>query len=146
MAIPPASEVKAENWHYYQCPLDPLPPIDWRTFYHFFYSDPSQHPISGSNIRDMMFYNRLPKKLNTSMLSGQNADDVFGWGVHIIEGPNKPIIAWSVTIIAIMSFIVALVYDLVRRNGDSGFAIGQWVMGVLSAALTAIYFYLEDIA
>jgi len=146
LAIPPASEVKAETWHYYQCPLDPLPPIDRRTFYHFFYSDPGEHPPTGNRARDLMYHDRLPKKLNTSMLLGQNAEDVFGWGLHIIEGPNKPVIAWSATIIVAASFVVALVYDLVQRNGDSGFAIGQWLVAVLSAALTATYFHLEDMA
>lgn len=146
LAIPPETEVKARAWEYFKCPMDPLPPIDRRTFYHLFYSNLEDHSPSGSVVRDMMYYNRLPKKLNASILAGPSAGDGFGWGVHIIEGPNKPVIAWFTAIILFVSFLVALLYDILRQNADSGFAIGQWVVAVLTAVMTATYFHLEDIA
>ena len=48
----------------------------------------------------------------------------LGWGVHIIEGPNKPLLAWSVTGILVLSFFVSLAYDEGLKNKESGFAIG----------------------
>jgi hypothetical protein len=146
LAIPPESEVKAANWHYHGCPLKPSRPIDRRTFFHFFYSHIDDHQVSNSVLPETLYYDRLPKKMNQSILSGSGPDDIFGWGVHIIEGPNKPVIAWFVAAIIVISFVVAFVYDLVRHNADSGFAIGQWIVAVLSAVLVALYFHLEDIS
>ena len=70
----------------------------------------------------------------------------FGWGIHIIEGPNKPLLAWLATAILVLSFVVSLSYDIGYKNKESGFAIGQWMVAVLTTALTAIYFHLADIA
>ena len=65
--------------------------------------------------------------------------------MHIIEGPNKPLLAWLATGILILSFVISLVYDVVFKNKESGFAIGQWIVAVLATALTAMYFHLADI-
>ncbi|KAK5128870.1 hypothetical protein LTR85_000203 [Meristemomyces frigidus] len=146
LAIPPATEVDEKRYHYHICPLDPLPPIDRRTFFHYFWTHASHPPTTGNPARDMLFYNRLPKKLNTSMLQETDPKKIYGWGVHIIEGPNKPLIAWCVTGILIVSFMVAVLYDVLRKSSDSGFSIGQWIVAVLSTALRAMYFHLEDIA
>lgn len=70
----------------------------------------------------------------------------LGWGVHIIEGPNKPLLAWLATAILVLSFAVSLSYDIGFKNKESGFAIGQWMVAVLATALTAVYFHLADIA
>lgn len=69
------------------------------------------------------------------MLNVTSAKDVFGWGVHVIEGPNKPLLAWSAAAILVIGFVVALAYDIALHNADSGFAIGQWMVAVLSTAL-----------
>lgn len=47
-------------------------------------------------------------------------------------------------IVLVSSFAVSLGYDLVTRTGDSGFAIGQWMVAALTVALSALYFSLED--
>ena len=89
MALPPEREVKDGNYHYYERPLDPLPPIDHRTFLHLFWNY-KDHLHSQSSL----FLDRLPKKLNTSMLMQGPSDQLnLGWGVHIIEGPNKKLIS-----------------------------------------------------
>lgn len=141
--IPPESEVKAGNYHYYQCPLNPALPMDRRTFYHFLWNH-STHPNSP---RDNLFwYRRLPKKLKSGMLANGNAEDAFGYGVHIVQGPNKPMIAWATVAIVILSFVVSLVYNQLSNARDSGFALGQWMMAVGGTSLAAVYFHLEAVA
>jgi len=75
----------------------------------------------------------------------QNSADKleFGWGIHIIEGPNKPVLAVLVAVILLLSFAVSVIYDISTGNTDSGFAIGQWMVAMLSAVLSAIYFHLQ---
>ena len=70
----------------------------------------------------------------------------MGWGVHIIEGPNRPLLAWLATAIIFLSFAVSLAYDVGFKTRESGFAIGQWMVAGLGTALTALYFHLADIA
>jgi hypothetical protein len=111
-----------------------------QTFYQYFYR---HEPDCAS--RSVLFCDRLPKKLGASITMTTGADELaFGWGVHIIEGPNKPVLAGLVAVILVVSFMVSVSYDLSTGNKDSGFAIGQWVVGVLSAILTAVYFHFQE--
>lgn len=88
---------------------------------------------------------RLPKKLGSSIFLQRDPGSLnLGWGVHIIEGPNKPLIAWLGTVILIISFMVSIVYDLATKNKDSGFAIGQWIVAVLSTSLMALIYHLGE--
>ena len=147
LAVPPETDVKEGRYHYHECPLDLLPPIDPRTFFHYFWEHQS-HPASrGSHAFDTLFYNRMPKNLGSSILQQGNLGKLnLGWGVHIIEGRNKPLLAWLATAILVFSFAISLTYDLVLKNKESGFAIGQWMVAVLTATLTAVYFHFEDLA
>lgn len=96
LSIPPAIEVQEKRYHYYECPLKPLPPIDRRTFFHYFW-DHDKHPPPGRNlIFESLFTSRLPKKLGDSIFNQREPKLQLGWGVHIIEGPNKPVLAWLV--------------------------------------------------
>ncbi|KAK3704978.1 hypothetical protein LTR37_013495 [Vermiconidia calcicola] len=147
LAVPPAAEVRDEKYHYHECPLDPLPPIDSRTFFHYFWEHASHPVTSGSQAFDSLFFNRLPKKLGSSILVQTDLGKLqLGWGVHIIEGPNKPLLAWLATAILVLSFVISVSYDVGTKNRESGFAIGQWMVAVLATALTAVYFHLADIA
>jgi len=67
-----------------------------------------------------------------------------GWGIHIQEGPNKAAICWALLVILLTSFGVSLGYDIFFKAGESGLAIGQWIVAALTVALTALYFSLED--
>ena len=147
LSIPPAVEVKEQRYHYYECPLDPLPPIDPGTFFHYLWDHASHPESSGNGGFDTLFFNRLPKKLGESILKQTDPGKLqLGWGVHIIEGPNKPLLAWLATGILVLSFVISLTYDITYKNKESGFAIGQWLVAVLATALTALYFHLADIA
>ena len=110
--------------------------------------DHASHPASsGSEAFDSLFFNRLPKKLGDSILKQTDPGYLqLGWGVHIIEGPNKPLLAWLATGILVLSFVVSLTYDIVFKNKESGFTIGQWMVAVLGTGLTAVYFHLADMA
>lgn len=67
-------------------------------------------------------------------------------GIHIIEGPNIPILLWIATAVVALSFIVSLTYDIVLHDKDSGFAIGQWMLAVLSVGTAAGVVHVADLA
>ena len=94
LAIPPKLEVDEKRYHYHECPLDPLPPIDRGTFFHYFWTH-DKHPPPGANpIFESLFMSWLPKKLGDSIFNQREPKLQMGWEVHIIEGPNKPLLAW----------------------------------------------------
>lgn len=146
VAIPPETEVQAADWLYHGCSLQLSRPIDYRTLSHLSNSQVADHQCCHGTLLDTIYFDQLPKKMKQSiLLSGKTPNDFFGWGVHIVEGPNKPVIARFVAGIVLISSVVALVYDLVRHENGFGFATGQWIVAVLSTGLAALYFHMEDI-
>jgi len=138
--LPPVEEVKEKRYHYFECPLVPLPPMPRQTFYQYF----NRHPLTCTS-KSRLWSDRLPKKLGSSMVKLASSDKLeFGWGAHIIEGPNKPLLASLVAVILILSLAVSTFYDAYKGIADSGFAIGQWMVAVLSAVLAAVYFHLQE--
>ncbi|KAJ4382814.1 hypothetical protein N0V86_002038 [Didymella sp. IMI 355093] len=116
------------------------PPMDSRTFLHYFYEHKAH-----SQLRSAKFVYRLPKKLGESLARSIGPEEFReGWGIHIMEGPNKVAICWALMIVLLASFGVSFGYDLITKTGDSGFAIGQWMVAALTVALSALYFSLED--
>lgn len=141
-AIPPAIEVKEGRYHYHECPLEDMPPIAKETFFHYFRN---RHDPDAATIARSVFYERMPKKLGSSIFEQCEPGKLhFGWGLHIIEGPNKPLIGWLATAIVVLSFLVAVIYNVCVKNTDSGFAIGQWMVGVLATWLAALYLHVAD--
>ncbi|KAJ8110407.1 hypothetical protein OPT61_g6744 [Boeremia exigua] len=137
--LPSEEEITAKRYEYSLQPPVP-PPIDSRTFLHYFYKH-NAHSHSTS----AKYVNRLPKKLGDSLTRSLGVDDLLeGWGIHIIEGPNKVAICWALMIVLIASLGMSIGYDFVTKSGDSGFAIGQWMVAALTVALSALYFSLED--
>lgn len=56
MSLPGETDVQKGDYHYYECPMDPLPPIDHRTFLHYFWNH-ERHLHSTSKV----LLDRLPK-------------------------------------------------------------------------------------
>jgi hypothetical protein len=137
--LPPEDALATKRYEYNLQPPVP-PPIDSRTFLHYFYNHSA---YSGST--SAKYVERLPKKLGESLVRSLAVDEFReGWGIHIIEGPNKVAICWALMFVLVVSFGVSVGYDLIQKVEDSGFAIGQWMVAVLTVALSALYFSLED--
>lgn len=134
MEMPPQKEVQEKRYEYV-CPFPP--PMDPREFLHYFYVRADSHPHS-------IYLERLPKKLEPSMYHLQSQELVFGWGLHIIEGPNKAALSWACFVILLLSFIVSVIYAIVMKTQEQGFGIGQWMVAVLCTALTALYYQWEE--
>jgi hypothetical protein len=102
-------------------------------------------PRQTCQLNTNLFLNRLPKKLGESILKQHDPNRLhLGWGIHIVEGPDWSGISWATFAIMVSSFVVSLTYDLVAKQKDSGFGIGQWMVAVLSAALSGLYFSLAE--
>jgi hypothetical protein len=136
----PSEDVVASKRYEYNLQPPVPPPIDSRTFLHHFWKHGAH--LQSTSAR---YVDRLPKKLGESLVRSLGTDELReGWGIRIMEGANKPAICFALLLVLVASFGVSLGYDLVMKTGDSGFAIGQWMVAVLTVGLSALYFSLED--
>ncbi|KAF2679734.1 hypothetical protein K458DRAFT_374542 [Lentithecium fluviatile CBS 122367] len=136
----PSEEVLAAKCYEYNLQPPVPPPIDSRTFLHYFWKHGAH-----SHSTSALYVDRLPKKLGESLVRSLGVDELReGWGIHILEGPNKVAICWVLLAALAASFGVSLGYNLVVKAGDGGFAIGQWMVGVLAVSVSMLWFGLED--
>lgn len=90
------------------------------------------------------WFQRVSKKLSPAVLNSyHNAhpyEDVIGWGVQIIEGPNKKAISWMCLMLLGLSAVVSISYAQLRDDASSGFAIGAYLLTGGALVLSAFYF------
>jgi hypothetical protein len=137
--LPSEEAVASKRYEYNLQPPVP-PPIDSRTFLHYFWNHKAHAQSTSAK-----YVSRIPKKLGESLIGSLGRDELReGWGIHIIEGPNKAVICWMLLVVLGASFGVSLGYNMIMMVEDSGFAIGQWMVAALTVSLSALYLSLED--
>jgi hypothetical protein len=152
---PPQEEVDKRHYHY-RCPKILMPA---NLFLHFL-----RHPRGDSREGHLgdTWLQRLPKKLNASILdevqwSARNRsanaqltqeteenDIVFGWGVHIIEGPNHAGLSLIIVLGIAVAFLVSCLMVGLAKTEEQGFGVGQFLLAIVFGGMTTIYFALED--
>jgi hypothetical protein len=141
--IPPEAEVLARNYEYTPCPLNSPPPISPNSFLHYL-----EYHATENSLRGRTWLNRLPKKLERSLLdlrrSTEIEKDIVGWRVHIIEGPNMVMITVLTVIMVGISGVVSLVYSFSRKDVSGGFAIGAWIVAGWVALVTTLYYQWKE--
>ncbi|KAK3936595.1 hypothetical protein QBC46DRAFT_418612 [Diplogelasinospora grovesii] len=75
----------------------------------------------------------------------QSPGPCFGWGIHVIEGPNRSVIAGMVVLAVLVGIVTSAIWSAVRGDVQGGFAIGAMIVAVPSVALTAVVFRLEGV-
>lgn len=92
----------------------------------------------------MKWLPRVLKKLWPGLLdvyrNAEPTDDVVGWGVHIIEGPNKKAITWMCLLLLVFSVVVSLLYTSIKHDVASAFGIGAFLITAVTSVMTAFYF------
>ncbi|KLO82672.1 uncharacterized protein LW93_9876 [Fusarium fujikuroi] len=148
MEIPPAKEVDEGRYHYFECPMQPLPPMPDHIFLHYLeeakqktgrQDNPAAHA-------EDIFLSRLPKKLGSSIFtsrSGLTSGITYGWGVHIVERPS----GWAKSMLGILSALICIAVFAITwicADFDKAIGIGQYITGVLAIMNAAVYFALQD--
>jgi predicted membrane channel-forming protein YqfA (hemolysin III family) len=91
---------------------------------------------------------RLPKKLNESLTAstgGQTDPDLlFGWGVHIINGPNHAALGLLLAIGVSISLVVSLVIFGAAKTQEQAFGVGSYLLAIIACIMAAVYFKLTD--
>jgi hypothetical protein len=115
--------------------------------------------IWGEHTEDI-WLQRLPKKLNESILAQCRQDDAssdqdeqeaiadpnlaFGWGVHILHGPNHAVLGFLLSIGIAVAFVVSGMVVGFAKTQEQGFGIGSFLLTIVASAMAAVYFQLQD--
>lgn len=63
----------------------------------------------------------------------------MGWGIHIVEEPNWYAYAFFAHIIVLLSGVLSLIYAVLGRDISSAFAMGAYILTVLTLYVTLGY-------
>jgi uncharacterized membrane protein len=114
-------------------------------FIHFLYR--ARWNVWGDHADDT-WLKRLPKKLNESILAAQatntNSDLVFGWGVHILDGPNHAVLGLSLALGLMVTFVISCLIVGIAKTQEQAFGVGQYLVAIVVALMSAMYFKLQD--
>ncbi|KAL4956632.1 hypothetical protein BDW69DRAFT_181409 [Aspergillus filifer] len=128
--IPPGDRT---DYEYIPKPLDPPLPMPPEIFIHNLEHDEGDLNLSRSN-----WISRLPKRLDQRIVEGD--EGIYGWGIHIIEGPNKVVIFW-ITIITVLATIVASsLWAALNNDMQGGTGLGTLMAALPPIILTAFLF------
>jgi hypothetical protein len=70
----------------------------------------------------------LPKKLKCRM-DEEESDLPMGWGIHIIEGLNKPLVSWLLWVTTLVVFGLSVFWSIWKQNGVG---VGPLALGILT--------------
>ncbi|KAI2463817.1 hypothetical protein F4781DRAFT_437029 [Annulohypoxylon bovei var. microspora] len=153
LEIPPQVEVDEGRYDYYECPMKVLPPMPNNIFLHYLEHAKKKAASKNETPRyhtDNTFLNRLPKKLERSIFTGDvtstGSNISYGWGIHIVERPStfaQNLIAGLVAIVSVVICLTIFGITYTTLGLDEAIGIGQYTAGVLTLLNTAIYFSLQ---
>lgn len=86
---------------------------------------------------------RLPKRKGKRVIDCNEA--CTGWGIHVIEGPNREVIFWILMITIMASVVAGVLWSTLRHDVQAGTGIGALVVALPSAILTAFLFRFEAV-
>ncbi|KAF7675555.1 hypothetical protein GT037_006274 [Alternaria burnsii] len=144
--FPPQEELDEKRYHYL-CPRIRMPV---NVFLHYLHR--ARWNIWGEHMENI-WLQRLPKKLERNLIAEAqqakgnappNEDLAFGWGVHIIEGPNHAVLGLLLAIGVAVAFIVSGMIVGFAKTQEQGFGVGNFLLAILASTMTAVYFQLQD--
>jgi hypothetical protein len=148
--FPPQAELDTKRYHYL-CPQIRMP---GNVFLHYLHR--ARWNIWGEH-SETTWLQRLPKKLKRSLViealqnaqhddkgAPLDADLAFGWGVHIIEGPNHAALGWLFAVGVAVSFVVSALLVGFAKTQEQGFGVGSYIVGVVGLGMVAVYSQLQD--
>lgn len=145
LSFPSEDDIKSKKWEFCPCgcPLTDPPPIPNNVFMHYFNS-------TFDHTRNI-WLNRFPKKLNGSIRQAQNDlgrrqpdpvhgySQIRGWGIQIVEGPNKKAMLWLTIIVVIASLFSASLWAVFTKNSQQVFGIVECLLGSHAVLMVAFY-------
>jgi hypothetical protein len=86
---------------------------------------------------------RLPMRLNSRVIDG--IEPAYGWGIHVIEGPNREVIFWIVMATILASVVASVLWSSLQSDIQGGTGLGALIVALPPAILAAFVFRLGTI-
>ena len=83
---------------------------------------------------------RLPMRLGKRVVDGDEA--CYGWGIHVIEGPNREVIFWVILAITLVSVLACVLWAELRDDMQGATGLGALIVALPPAVLAAFLFRL----
>jgi len=128
--IPPPSR---KEYEYMPQPLRPPQPMPPHVLIHYL-----NHKDTDFVSKATIWAPRLPKRLETRITQSPIATE--GWGLHIIEAPNRNVVFWIIMITVFGSIISSILWGVLRRDIQGGTGLGQLIVALPSVILAAFLF------
>lgn len=140
---PPVEELEQGRYEY----LVPKLVMPEHTFKHYLhrarYNVWGDHPGS-------TWLKRLPKKLHESIFAkpaseaSPDSDLAFGWGVHILDGPDHAALALLLAVGLLITLIASCMIVGIAKTQEQAFGVGSYLTSIVFALMSAVYFKLRD--
>lgn len=83
---------------------------------------------------------RLPKRLNNKVMDCGEATE--GWGIHVIEGPNREAVFWVLMITISASVLASVLWTSLKGDIQGGTGLGALIIALPPAIMAAFLFRL----
>ncbi|KAL7790666.1 hypothetical protein V8C43DRAFT_285140 [Trichoderma afarasin] len=83
---------------------------------------------------------RLPKRRNHKVVDCGEATE--GWGIHVIEGPNRTAVFWIVMATISISVIASVLWTTLKGDIQGGMGLGALIVALPPAIMAAFLFRL----
>jgi hypothetical protein len=133
-SIPPAED---RDYTYRPVPLKFPPPISSKIFMHLLNCN---NP--GDVYRRKIWIHRIPKRLKQRLVDVPDLL-VFGWGIHIIEGPNKTAVFWITMSAVFASILASVLWTSLRHDIQGGMGLGSMIIALPPVIMAAFLFKLS---
>jgi hypothetical protein len=125
--LPPATE--SHQYKFDVC--NTIPPIGPGQLLHL-WNSPNHPDGTGQTV-----LGRFPKKKHERLYVGPN-DTVYGWGIHLVEGPNWVLIWFIIFIVVLIgSCVFSIAYSVLQHDIQSAFAISSYVISFATLSIGA---------
>lgn len=82
----------------------------------------------------------LPKRLHDRVID--STSPCFGYGIHIIEGPNREGIFWITICITTVVLLASVVWAILMKDVQGGFGLGAMMIASYMALLSSFLYRL----
>ncbi|KAL7815612.1 p53-like transcription factor [Trichoderma gracile] len=112
------------------------PPMPPEVFIHYL-----EHGDGDLSPNRQTWLPRLPQRLNGKVLHCGEAAE--GWGIHVVEGPNRAFIFWIIMVTVSASVLASVLWSSIRGDIQGAMGLGALIVAVPPVIMTAFLFRLE---
>jgi hypothetical protein len=86
---------------------------------------------------------RLPKRAAQKAIQGEIYTE--GWGIHIVEGPNRNFIFWIIMVTTFGGILAIVLWSALKKDIQGGTGLGAVVLALPAVILATFLFKLNEV-